>query len=119
QFLQPGSLFLFKLHSPRNYIVGGGFFVRFSVLPARLAWEAFDFKNGVESFKALRDRVARYRTETRGDPLIGCNVLNSPYSWPEAAWHHVRASWTPTIVRGRTYDSEEGDGIALWRAVED
>jgi putative restriction endonuclease len=24
--LQPGEPFLFKLHSPRNYIVGGGFF---------------------------------------------------------------------------------------------
>jgi putative restriction endonuclease len=23
--LEPGELFLFKLHSPRNYIVGGGF----------------------------------------------------------------------------------------------
>ena len=24
--LSPGELFLFKLHSPRNYIVGGGWF---------------------------------------------------------------------------------------------
>ena len=31
--LQEGELFLFKLHAPRNYIVGGGFFVRFSALP--------------------------------------------------------------------------------------
>ena len=27
--LQPGEPFLFKLHSPKNYIVGGGFFVRY------------------------------------------------------------------------------------------
>ena len=27
--LQPGELFLFKLHSPDNYIAGGGFFTRF------------------------------------------------------------------------------------------
>jgi putative restriction endonuclease len=26
--LQPGEPFLFKLHSPNNYIAGGGFFVR-------------------------------------------------------------------------------------------
>jgi hypothetical protein len=26
--LQPGELFLFKLHSPRNFIVGGGVFAR-------------------------------------------------------------------------------------------
>jgi putative restriction endonuclease len=40
-FLEAGTPFLFKLHAPNNYIVGGGFFVRFSALPARLAWEAF------------------------------------------------------------------------------
>jgi hypothetical protein len=32
QFLEPGVPFLFKLHSPHNYVVGGGFFVRFSAL---------------------------------------------------------------------------------------
>ena len=26
--IKPGELFLFKLHSPRNYIAGGGVFVR-------------------------------------------------------------------------------------------
>ncbi len=42
--LQEGELFLFKLHAPRNYIVGGGFFVRFSALPPFLAWQAFGEK---------------------------------------------------------------------------
>ena len=42
--LQPGEPFLFKLHSPENFIVGGGFFVRYSALPASLAWEAFERK---------------------------------------------------------------------------
>lgn len=32
--LQAGEPFLFKLHSPQNFIVGGGFFVRYSALPA-------------------------------------------------------------------------------------
>lgn len=53
-FLEPGVPFLFKLHAPDNFIVGGGFFVRFSALPARLAWEAFGEKNGVEDYDALR-----------------------------------------------------------------
>ena len=47
--LQPGEPFLFKLHSPDNYIVGGGLFVRYSVLPVSLAWDAFGGKNGVSS----------------------------------------------------------------------
>ena len=37
--LQPGEPFLFKLHNPDNFIVGGGFFVRYSALPASLAWD--------------------------------------------------------------------------------
>lgn len=35
--LQAGEPFLFKLHSPDNFIVGGGFFVRYLALPASLA----------------------------------------------------------------------------------
>jgi hypothetical protein len=38
--LEPGELFLFKLHSPKNSIVGGGHFVRYASLPASLAWDA-------------------------------------------------------------------------------
>ena len=35
--LDPGELFLFKLHSPNNYIVGGGFFATSSLLPVSIA----------------------------------------------------------------------------------
>ena len=48
--LQEGELFLFKLHAPRNYIVGGGYFVRFSALPPFLAWQAFGEKNGTKTY---------------------------------------------------------------------
>src|SRR5438128_4679515 len=86
-FLEPGSPFLFKLHSPDNYIVGGGFFVRFSALPARLAWEAFGEKNGVADYAALKRRVEQYRkAPIRGDPEIGCNVLNAPFFFTEEDW---------------------------------
>lgn len=37
QALQPGELFLFKLHSPRNFIVGGGVFAHWSARPVSLA----------------------------------------------------------------------------------
>jgi putative restriction endonuclease len=37
--LQPGELFLFKLHVPRNVIVGGGIFAYANALPCSLAWE--------------------------------------------------------------------------------
>lgn len=35
--LQPGELFLFKLHAPRNVIVGGGIFAYANALPCSLA----------------------------------------------------------------------------------
>lgn len=44
QTLNPGEPFLFKLHSPHNFIVGGGFFAHSTILPASLAWEAFGIK---------------------------------------------------------------------------
>jgi putative restriction endonuclease len=39
--VEVGAPFLFKLHSPYDYITGGGFFVSHSVLPISIAWEAF------------------------------------------------------------------------------
>ncbi len=38
--LQPGELFLFKLHAPLNFIVGGGIFAYANTLPCSLAWAA-------------------------------------------------------------------------------
>ena len=116
-FLEPGVLFLFKLHAPDNFIVGGGFFVRFSALPARLAWEAFGEKNGVEDYDALRRRIAQYRGELRGDPEIGCNILNGPFFFDQADWLPAPESWAPNIVRGRTFNTADNDGMRLWHAV--
>lgn len=116
-FLEPGIPFLFKLHAPDNFIVGGGFFVRFSALPARLAWEAFGEKNGVEDYDTLRRRIEKYRGEVRGDPEIGCNILNGPFFFDEADWIPVPESWAPNIVRGRTFDTADNDGMHLWDGV--
>jgi len=119
QFLEPGVPFLFKLHAPYNYVVGGGFFVRFSALPARLAWEAFGEKNGTLDYPTLKRRVEQYRgVVIRGDPDIGCNVLNAPFFFAEADWIPVPEDWAPNIVRGKTYDTTESVGLRLWNQVE-
>jgi putative restriction endonuclease len=118
RFLEPGIPFLFKLHAPHNFIVGGGFFVRFSLLPSRLAWEAFRENNGVSDYAALRSRLESYRGPVRGDPEIGCNVLNGPFFWPEEDWIPAPNSWAKNIVRGKTYDTAQPDGASLWNAVE-
>src|SRR5271156_6070937 len=59
--LEPGELFLFKLHAPRNVIVGGGIFAYATALPCSLAWAAFGEANGARSAQQMRARIARYR----------------------------------------------------------
>lgn len=117
--LQPGELFLFKLHSPDNFIVGGGHFVRYSALPASLAWEAFGAKNGVRSFEELLARIQRYRREdSTVDPIIGCNVLAEPFFFSRSTWIPVPDNWAPNIVQGKTYDTASAAGGALWSLVQ-
>jgi len=52
--LQPGEMFLFKLHAPRNVIVGGGIFFYACALPCSLARQAFDEANGARSLTEYR-----------------------------------------------------------------
>lgn len=116
--LQPGEPFLFKLHSPDNFIVGGGFFVRYSALPASLAWDAFERKNGVASLEALRARIRRYRrTDSSIDPVIGCNVLAEPFFLPRDLWIPIPTNWAGNIVQGKSYETESAEGQTLWSAV--
>lgn len=80
--LQPGDLFLFKLHAPVNAIVGGGVFLWADNFPAWLAWEAFEEKNGASSFEAMRLRIERYRRHpisATGVEQIGCILLGEPF----------------------------------------
>lgn len=117
--LQPGELFLFKLHSPKNFIVGGGHFVRYSQLPASLAWDAFADKNGVASLDELRTRIRRYRLKDDAiDPVIGCNVLAEPFFLKRSEWIPVPQNWAPNIVQGKTYDTETTEGRALWGSIQ-
>jgi len=79
-----GELFLFKLHAPDDFIVGGGLFSHASNLPLSLAWEAFGVKNGVASLFEMRRRIAHYRRDDpllnpRLDPPVGCRILTQPF----------------------------------------
>jgi putative restriction endonuclease len=116
--LEPGEPFLFKLHSPDNFIVGGGHFVRYSALPASVAWEAFGPKNGVSSLDELNARIRRYRRDNGSlDPVVGCNILAEPFFLPRSSWIPVPEGWAPNIVQGKTYDTGTREGQALWDSV--
>jgi putative restriction endonuclease len=120
--LSLGEPFLFKLHSPRNFVVGGAFFETSSLLPASLAWETFGVKNGAASFEEMHQRVRRYRrtpVDRHGDYTIGCIVLKAPFFFDDYGWIRVPDDFSLNIVQGKTYDLGSSPGRELWRAVED
>jgi len=119
--LQPGELFLFKLHSPRNYIAGCGIYAEQSIIPISVAWEAFGIANGASSLEEMRQRVSRYRRSQplsqREDYKIGCRILTQPSFWPEELWIPVPDSWSANIVAGKRYSADEIEGARLWQAA--
>jgi len=120
--LQPGEMFLFKLHAPRNFIVGGGIFAYANALPCSLAWEAFREANGARSAQEMRTRIARYRKADPGDRSdfeIGCRILTQPFFFEERDWIAVPPSWAPNIVSFKTYNTADAEGLELWETIND
>lgn len=118
--LEAGGLFLFKLHSPHNFIVGGGHYVRFTRLPISLTWEAFGRKNGVTDLVQFRRRIAKYRAGEIGpDPEVGCIVLNQPFFFERNAWIDVPKNWPMNTVIGKNYLTTEREGAHLYSAVKE
>ena len=118
--LQANDMFLFKLHHPYNYIVGGGFFVRFSLLPPSIAWQAFALKNGTNSFGELMRRIKKYRgrNDIDGDnALIGCIILAEPFFFEKEDWIPVPEDWSSNIVQGKTYETNTEIGNRLYHQV--
>lgn len=118
--IQPGELFLFRLKSPRNAIGGYGVFSHASRLPISLAWEAFGTKNGAPTYEEMRRRVGRLRHESEspmGDYVIGARILVQPVFFPESRWIPQPESWARSIVVGKTYSTEEQEGLRLWERV--
>jgi putative restriction endonuclease len=118
--LKPGELFLFKLHAPNDFIVGGGHFVKFSRLPVSLAWLAFGEKNGVRSLREFRERIVKYRRGVAGpDPSIGNIVLAQPFWFEREAWIPAPADWPKSTVQGKTYGGLDFRGYETWSQVQE
>jgi len=118
--LKPGELLLFKLHSPLNYITGGGFFIKYTKLPISIAWEAFGNKNGVDSLHNFLDKIYKYRKtnpEQDPDPLIGCILLSSPFFFNQSDWIPLPPNWPFNAVQGKSYDCSDFIGKKLYNEV--
>ena len=119
--LNPGEPFLFKLHAPHHYIVGGGFFAHSTILPVSLAWSAFGMKNGASSLSEMRRRTEKYR-RTKPLPVedykIGCILLTQPFFFIPQDWIPVPPDFSLNIVQGKTYDLTVNHGMRLWEQVQ-
>lgn len=117
-----GAPFLFKLHSPENYIAGGAYFLRQSFLPLSIAWDAFGAKNGVASFSEFSRKILAYRAKSGKldrDPTIGCLVLVEPFFFERKDWIPVDPQRYRSIVAGKTMDTASADGQRLWMQVQE
>ena len=117
--LPEAGLFLFKLKSPHNFVVGGGFFVRYTRLPLMLAWDAFGQKNGVESLPQLLTILRSLRPDIHPADEIGCCILAQPFFFPRESWISTPADWSRNIVRGKGYSSDSPEGSKLLDAVRE
>jgi HNH endonuclease len=114
--LVAGELLLFKLHSPLNYIVGGGVFWRAIDLPLQLAWETFGPANGAPDFMTLCKNIGRYGDQTgvRPNRIIKCLVLQELFYFEREDWIRIPDSWNRNIQVGKRYSTETEDGAELW-----
>lgn len=120
--LRVGEPLLFKLKTPYNMIVGGGFFELYRDLPISLAWDVFGEKNGARSLTEVYDRISSLRRDSSGpqnDPVIGCTVLTEPFFWPREFWFSEPDDWHRNIVRGKRYEFSTGSGRRLWEQVSE
>jgi putative restriction endonuclease len=119
--LEPGALFLFKLHASHGgQIVGGGWFLKYEAMPIRWTWEAFGEENGAATFDEMVARIGKYR-RTKIDvhaDQVGCLVLVEPFFLDESEWIAPPVNWAPNIVQGKGYDSDIGEGARIWSQVQ-
>lgn len=117
--LAPGDLFLFKLHSPLDFIAGGGVYVRHTFLPLALAWQAFGERNGMTDYRSFRQAILQHRKPDEMNSQLGCTVLVEPFFWRQNDWIPIPKDWSKNIVTGKSYDTSTEVGHRLWAQVQE
>lgn len=114
--LKSGDLFFFKLRASQKTIAGFGFFQRFEMLPAWLAWDCFGEMNGASTFEEMIKQISGLRGEDpaqnmAGDFQIGCIMISAPVFFGPDEQVEPPTDWAKTgIQQGKTYDLTAGEG---------
>ena len=118
--LKPGDYFLFKLHSPKDFVVGGGIFSEFKLRTASSAWQEFGIRNGTPSQTELQNRLAEMRSKMQmaDEPQFGCIALDKPFFFADSEWIPIYefCDWKPPTQQGKTFESDSA-GQRLWNEV--
>ncbi len=122
-FSQETSLFLFKLHSPNHYIVGGGVFGGSVKLPLSLLWDAFGQKNGRENFSDLQSIITSYRDKHKRtyhpNPEIASSIILEPFFWQKQDWIDISHLWKRGLVQGKFFNTENPEENLILQKVQD
>lgn len=110
--LDVGTPWLFKLHAPMNFVVGGGYFMYRTNLPLRVAWETFGQENGAGDLPGFQSLIGKIHSD-----VIGCTVLSEPFFWSEPDWLPPPPGWVPNIVSYKTHDTEIPEMAEYWSLV--
>ena len=115
-----GAPFLFKLHAPEGgFIVGGGHYAHFTRLPARMAWEAFGYRERSAYVRGHGRTASTVSSDFDVDvDAIGCVAIVEPFFLPPASWVRQPADWPRSVQMGKTYDTTSGSGADLWEQVQ-
>lgn len=115
--LSSGELFVFRLRAPIGLIAGYGVFARAALLPIRLAWSAFELKNGQPDFEAFRAAILRLNPANEG--TIGYRILTQPVFFARKQWFPPPANWPVNTVGGKRYSTDSKEGRTLWEQLMD
>ena len=118
-----GGLFLFKLKTPVNKIVGGGWFMKSTTLPLELAWKVYGKGNGTDTLTDLRESITQFRSKmhkaTSPNETIGCTLLTDCFWLLENQWIDQPEDWSSAIVKGKKYDPYSGPGLRVWQQIQE
>ena len=110
---------LINLHSPNNYIVGGGFFVKHLFLPLSLTWDTFRIQNGAATYNEFRQSIMKFREGEGLNPTIGSTILTQPFFFEKNDWIPILSNWSKNIVKEKSYSTEESIGANVWDQVQE
>jgi putative restriction endonuclease len=110
KLIEPGTLWLLKLHSPLDFIAGAGVFMHYSVFPLQMAWDAFRDHNGAPTLDAFRNAIMRHKQPGADswNTDVGCAVLDQVVYLPRELWVPCH---TGSLVSGKHMASADDQTI--------